>query len=926
MGYLNDSYRNLNPLKTDMYQVTMAKGYFDQGRQDEKASFYMHWRKPPFGGGYTVAAGLEGVSDFLKNFKFSDDDINYLKSIEQEGKRLFPDNFLDYLKNTKLELDVDAVPEGTVMTGSGPVVRITGPLVQCQLVESAILNIVNSSSMVATRAARINEASGGKAIFADFSLRRAPTLDSGIARSSYIGGGKAVADMDAARLLGIPATGTMAHSWIMSYQKKNDESTGKKLTNSDVELEAFRAYIDSMPTNTVLLVDTFDPVQGIKNAIQASIEKGVKLNGVRIDSGDLYDLALKANELLGEAAKTHPDLFKNSKVYLTNDLDEHKIQEFYTRSMDERHIPFPDNIVYGVGTALGNPGPLGGVYKISAHSHGVEIATLAGSEAEMVRTMKVAGVDPQDPTLPGYKSSLPGIALDTLRLKDQEGKFLGDVIVDTALAGGKDECVKEILSRGQAINIHDNRSMVKLPEHADADLLLKPVFAKGEYVYQEPAKKEAYKGGPLVTDLSIIQAYANKQRSSLPQGVRYLREPDRYPLFLDPRINEERRSILAKMNEIPTEQKTQDIDVFIDVQNGFAQKDIPIPEGGSLYVPEGEKTAKKVGHMLENTTDGIIILSQDFHPENHISFVTNHSGVMEYRYKKLKEMGQPESEALNPLILPFDELVLDKKGAILGIKDGDRVRKVILASKEGKADGFEPSKTDKGRIISVLDEYLDTPFSELKGCSTQMLWNPHCVAGTRSAEFSPDMNLPVGLTQLLASDTTSPRLDFHDDATGNHFYVVRKGMNSELDSYGIGLENDKNTETSAAQVFKEIAQQLKEDDYKKVRVNIGGLASNFCVEFSHNNVCDMLKPALRTRGIESEVSYLYDISHGIPIPGGIKEPFSLDGAPARMAAYDKGSPTNIRYSGDILRHRKPELHAHGAAHISGEPALGHHLQ
>ena len=187
MGYLADSYRELSPMKTDFYQLTMAQGYFDEGRKDEEATFYMHWRMPPFDGGYTVAAGLEGVVDFLKNFKFTDERIAYLRSQERDGKRLFSDEFLDYLQKTPLKLDVQGVPEGTVMTGQGPVIRVTGSLVQAQLVESAILNIVNSASIVATRAARLDEAAKGRP-FADFSLRRSPDLSTSVARSAFIGG------------------------------------------------------------------------------------------------------------------------------------------------------------------------------------------------------------------------------------------------------------------------------------------------------------------------------------------------------------------------------------------------------------------------------------------------------------------------------------------------------------------------------------------------------------------------------------------------------------------------------------------------------------------------------------------------------------------------------------------------------------------
>jgi hypothetical protein len=207
----------------------------------------------------------------------------------------------------------------------------------------------------------------------------------------------------------------------------------------------------------------------------------------------------------------------------------------------------------------------------------------------------------------------------------------------------------------------------------------------------------------------------------------------------------------------------------------------------------------------------------------------------------------------------------------------------------------------------------------MKGVSTQMLWTPHCIGGTESADFDPAMHLPEGLTELLRSDTKSPHLKYIDETTGNQFYVVRKGMNPELDSYGIGIENDKRTKTTAAEVFNQIAEQLHDDEYKRAKVNIGGLATNFCVEFSHNNIRDLLGAEFRMRGIESEVGLLADISHGIPIPGGPNDPFSLAGAPHRMAAYDKGNPTTIEYTEDVMRRRAPQPIASGQAIVTGAP-------
>jgi nicotinate phosphoribosyltransferase len=927
MGYLAEDYKGLNPLKTDMYQLTMAQGYFEKGRQDEQATFYMHWRRPPFGGSYTVAAGLEGVVDFLQAFKFEQEHIDYLRTIKVDGKALYSEQFLNYLKDSKLDLTVDAVPEGTVMTGPGPVVRISGPLIQCQLVESAVLNIVNSASMVATRAARIKEATGGKAAVAEMSLRRAPTLDSGVSRAAHIGGAGATADVEASRRLGIPVIGTMAHSWIQSYQKPG-------VSNEAVEFNAFCDYMDVYPTNTVMLIDTFDPEQGIKNAIKAAIEKGVALKGVRLDSGDLLDLTFKAKELLDKAADQYPELFSSSKIYLTNDLDEVQVRKLYTRAVDERSQPLPDNVVFGVGTALGNPGPMGGVYKISAHGHGQEIAESQDKSTAMVRTMKVAGVDEKDPTRPGPKSSLPGVALDTIRLSDENGNFLADVITDRAFDTGAEASVLNLPS---AVNMADNVTETKIPAYAKAESLLKPVFAKGEYVFDAPATKLAYEGGKEVTDLAAIQAYCRAQVMSLPAEVRRIEEPQRLPVLLDPRVDEERRKILAKNHELPTPAKTAHMDVLIDVQHGFSRAGLSVEDGGSLYVPGGENIVPKMNALLDNTQDQIILLSQDFHPASHISFMTNHAGVMQYRRDALEANGQNPDEAMSPLALPFNELVLDINGKILGLKEGDRVRQVELISHDGKtvAEGFVPSDADKGRISKVLDGYLDKPFAELNA-TTQMLWTPHCVQGTKSTDFDDALNLPQALREQLAADQTSPHLSYYDAASGNQFYVVRKGTNSELDSYGIGIENDKNTTTTAPQVFEEIARNLKRGQisaqapggqeahaqFEQVNVNIGGLATNFCVEFSHNNIADLLRPANRMRGIETKINVMNDACAGIPIPGGKNDPFSVAGAPERMAEYDKGNPSRVTYTSTILRERGVDSQVLGASLGGIEQARG----
>lgn len=598
MGYLADSYRHISPLKTDFYQLTMAQGYFDEGRKDEEATFYMHWRTPPFGGGYTVAAGLEGVVDFLNHFRFTDEQIAFLRTQERDGTRLFSDAFLEYLKNNPLKLEVEGVPEGTVMTGQGPVIRIKGSLVQAQLVESAILNIVNSSSIVATRASRLDEAAKGRP-FADFSLRRAPDLSNSVARSAFIGGASHTADADAAMRLGIPVTGTMAHAWIMGHKaavtgyieakcaghaerwvspyfqsvnrayyeglvRETVDAAWPNAGNSEIELIAFKAYLKSMPTNSVLLIDTFEPIQGIKNAIRAAIETNTKLNGIRLDSGDLYELAWQGRALLDEAKKTHPELFSGSKIFATDGLDEKEIQRLQQKSLDEKGAELPID-VYGVGTELGNPGPLrGGVYKVSANEiiredfetdpNDPQLKTITVGETRIaikrqaVGTMKIAGINNEDPSLPGPKSSMPGAGLDTMRLKGKDGNIIADVIVDRSKRLSEKDW-ENILEH--IVDAAGNK--VDVSQAASTEMLLKPIFQRrangpSEYVYDQhgaPGTRPAYAGGPLVTDLDEIKAYARAQRAALPESIKSISAATLQPIFMDRLVCDERQQIFA---------------------------------------------------------------------------------------------------------------------------------------------------------------------------------------------------------------------------------------------------------------------------------------------------------------------------------------------------------------------------------------------
>jgi nicotinamidase-related amidase len=343
------------------------------------------------------------------------------------------------------------------------------------------------------------------------------------------------------------------------------------------------------------------------------------------------------------------------------------------------------------------------------------------------------------------------------------------------------------------------------------------------------------------------------------------------------------------------------IDVIIDAQNGFLNPTLSKTDGGSLYVPDGEAIVESIGNIVATTQNGTFILSQDYHPGTHISFMDNHPGVVEYRKAALAASGGNPDDYLSPLAMQFSEIVLDKDGYIIGLKEADgRVRNVVVET----SGGGDPSEEDRGRVTKVLDTYNDKTFNEIAGASTQTLWPDHCTQGKASSLFPKGLNLPEGLTKKIDQDLMTPIIAHHDAATGNSYYVVRKGMRTEVDSYGIGVENDRETETPAREVFAKLAKEFKEKGVKKVVFNIGGLASNFCVEFSANNVADFLAGHFKMRGMQTEINYVPDISRGIPIPGGKDDPFSLNGVPERLAETRDIASVPLA---KILKDRKPDV-------------------
>ncbi|MFM2268101.1 MAG: hypothetical protein RL757_1542 [Bacteroidota bacterium] len=333
------------PLHTDLYQLTMAYGYWKQKMADKESVFHLYFRRAPFGQSFALNCGLDLAIDFLQNFTFSEEHVSFLGNLRGIDKKpLFDEHFLNYLQRLRLSLDIEAIPEGEIVFPNQPLIRVRGSLLQAQLVETALLNIINFSTLIATKATRVVKAAAGDDVL-EFGLRRAQGVDGALAasRAAFIGGCHATSNVWAGQAYQIPVRGTHAHAWVMAF---DDEQT------------AFDAYAQHMPNNTTLLVDTFNTAEGIKKAIKTGKklrEKGFDLNGIRLDSGDLAKLSIEARKMLDEAG------FQNTNIVASNDLDEYEIEKLKKKGAKIN--------VWGVGTKLVtayDQPALGGVYKLAA--------------------------------------------------------------------------------------------------------------------------------------------------------------------------------------------------------------------------------------------------------------------------------------------------------------------------------------------------------------------------------------------------------------------------------------------------------------------------------------------------------------------------------------------------------------------------------
>lgn len=390
-------------LNTDLYELTMAQGFWESGLFGSEACFNAFFRENPFGGGYAVACGTGQIAELVENFVFTDEDIEYLSSlVAPGGGPMFKPAFLEYLRGHKLDLTIDAVPEGEVVFPREPMVRVMGPIIDCQLIETALLNLVNFQTLVATKTARVVKSAEGHPV-SDFGLRRAQGPDGGlaVARASYIAGASSTSNVLAGKIYGIPVFGTHAHSWVMAFP---------------TELDAFRAFAKSSPKNCCLLLDTYDVRQGIKNAIicaKEMEEAGERLAAVRIDSGDLAKLSKEARSAFDEAGLPYV------KISVSNDLDEYTIQSLFAQG-----APIDS---FGVGTKLATCDPqpsLGGVYKLSA--------------------IRSSADEPWRPVIKlseqAYKRTIPGIQR-VLRFFDDAECPVGDMICQEGSDPSCDEMI-----------------------------------------------------------------------------------------------------------------------------------------------------------------------------------------------------------------------------------------------------------------------------------------------------------------------------------------------------------------------------------------------------------------------------------------------------------------------------------------------------
>jgi len=477
--------KSSNALLTDLYQLTMAQAYYLANVTDTEACFHLSFRENPFDGGFAVACGIEQAVDYLESLRFTPAEITYLSTLTgNDARPLFAAEFLDWLSAVDFTWDVDAVLEGTVVFPGEPLVRVKGPIAQCQLVETALLNCVNFQTLVATKAARVCLSAAGDRVI-EFGLRRAQGPDGGLSasRAAYVGGCDATSNTLAGLEYGVPVSGTHAHSWVMAFES---------------EIEAFRAYARAVPNNVVFVIDTYDTLQGARNAIEVGRELrelGHELVGVRIDSGDLAWLSKQVRTILDEGG------FAGASVVASNELDEHLIESL--------KIQGAKIDVWGVGTKLAtawDQPALGGVYKLSA------IKRPGGAWEPRIKLSEQVA-----------KVTTPGV-LGVRRFRDAAGGLLGDMVYD------------ETRTPDAGLVMVDPSDATRRKEFSARDLgteLLSPVFRSGKRVRER-------------LPISESRSHCLSSVGELDPSITRFLNPHTYPVGLERELYELRTTLVLE--------------------------------------------------------------------------------------------------------------------------------------------------------------------------------------------------------------------------------------------------------------------------------------------------------------------------------------------------------------------------------------------
>lgn len=474
--------RNLTML-TDFYEITMANGYFVNGFKDTICYFDMFFRKMPDNGGFAIMAGVEQLVDYLSNLEFTDEDIAYLRS-----KNIFNEEFLEYLHSFKFSCDVWAIPEGTPIFPGEPIVTVRGPAIQAQFIETMVLLCINHQSLVATKANRIVRAAQGRAVM-EFGSRRAQGFDGAVygARAAYIGGCIGTACTISDQQFGVPALGTMAHSWVQLF---------------DSEYEAFKAYAEAYPHNCVLLVDTYNVLKsGVPNAIkvfnEVLVPLGLRPAGIRIDSGDITYLSRKARKMLDDAG------FEDCTICASNSLDEYIIRDMLIQGAKVDSFGVGERLI----TSSSEP-VFGGVYKLAA---------VEKPDGTLVPKIKISE-NVAKITTPGFKA--------VWRLFDREtDKAIADVITL------HDEVIDD--EKPYVIFDPEHTWKRKTVENFHAVPLMTQIFKNGECTYTPRA-------------LNAIKAYCLAQVDSLWEEVTRFENPHSYYVDLSRELWEEKNRMLSE--------------------------------------------------------------------------------------------------------------------------------------------------------------------------------------------------------------------------------------------------------------------------------------------------------------------------------------------------------------------------------------------